>query len=62
MQKCWKWLESATQFFNAAENFDARHPDGEKSQIFSKLIPQTDYAPNHIETPRGRVGFSSPGW
>ena len=32
-----EWLESATQFFDAAENFDARHPDGEKSQIFSKL-------------------------
>ena len=36
-RKRWKWLESATQFFDAAENFDARHPDGEKSQIFSKL-------------------------
>ena len=23
--------------FNVAENFDAHHPDGEKSQIFSKL-------------------------
>ena len=31
-----------------AENFDAHHPDGEKSQIFSRLTAQADYAPNLI--------------
>jgi len=30
-------LESSAQFFHSTQNFDALHPDGEKSQIFSKL-------------------------
>ena len=30
-------LEIARKWFNAAKKFDAHHPDGEKSQIFSKL-------------------------
>ena len=32
-----KKKKKKTQFFDAAKNFYARHPDGEKSQIFSKL-------------------------
>ena len=30
------------------ENFDALHPDGEKSQILSILTAYIDYAPNLI--------------
>jgi len=30
----------------AADNFNACHPDGERSQILSILTAQTDYAPN----------------
>jgi len=37
LQKCWKWLESSAQFFHSTQNFDAGHPDVEKSEIFSKL-------------------------
>jgi len=40
------------------ENFDALHPDGEKSQIFLILTAQIDIAPNLITTLLGRVGFS----
>jgi len=32
------------------ENFDAFHPDGEKSQILSILTAYIDYTPNHIIT------------
>jgi len=32
------------------KNFDALHPDGEKSQIFSILTAYIDYAPNLITT------------
>jgi len=32
------------------ENFNALHPDGEKSQILSILTAYIDYAPNLITT------------
>jgi len=32
------------------ENFDALHPDGEKSQVLSILTAYIDYAPNLITT------------
>ena len=38
------------KFLNYAENFDALHPDGEKSQVFSILTSETDYVPNLITT------------
>jgi len=40
------------------KNFDACHPDGERSQILSILAA----LPNHITTLWGRVGVSCLGW
>jgi len=43
-------LDEAKKFLNFAENIDALHPDGEKSQILSILTAYIDYAPNLITT------------
>ena len=38
-----KVLKGMLNFLNFTENFDAFHPDGEKSQILSILTAQIDY-------------------
>ena len=40
------------------ENFDAHHPDGEKSQILSIPTTQIDYALNLIKTLRRKLAYS----